>query len=131
MLNEICLRAKLAMYGGEVSCTIFRYIQTTDTCLTMRSHKFAPSISSPMGGKSRVGMNVASLQVLPMVISRSPRKHVLKATFQDSGKPGFQDGVIEALQSIAKVVPDGMLVFLPSYGMLNKLYSRWGENGML
>lgn len=69
------------------------------------------------------------MQVLPMVIARSPRNHELKATFQDSNTPRFQNGVIEALQSIAQVVPHGMLVFMPSYGMLNKLVQRWEENG--
>ena len=68
------------------------------------------------------------LQVLPMVIARSPRNHALKATFQDSNTARFQDGVIQALQSIAQVVPDGMLVFMPSYGMLNKLVSHWKES---
>jgi fanconi anemia group J protein len=66
-----------------------------------------------------------------MVISRSPKNHVLKATFVDSNQARFQDGVAQALQSIAQVVPDGMLVFMPSYGMLSKLYSRWQENGVL
>lgn len=68
------------------------------------------------------------VQVLPMVIAKSPSNHALKATFQDSNTARFQDGVIQALQSIAQVVPDGMLVFMPSYGMLNKLVNHWKES---
>ena len=69
------------------------------------------------------------MQVLPMAIAHSPARHLLKATFKESSTLKFQDGVGEALLEIARAVPDGMLVFMPSYGMLEKLTKRWKETG--
>lgn len=69
----------------------------------------------------------AGVQVLPMVLARSSSNYPFKATFHETNQPRFQDGVIDALTSMAKVVPDGMLVFMPSYGMLNKLVTRWEQ----
>ena len=66
-----------------------------------------------------------------MVVSRSSKNQPLKATYDMVQNPVFQDAVIETLISIAEVVPDGMLVFLPSYGILNKLVSRWERTSMV
>jgi Rad3-related DNA helicase len=64
-----------------------------------------------------------------MAIGKSPTNYAIKATFSNSGLEKFQDGVAHALQSIAACVPDGMLVFLPSYGMMDKLMTRWKASG--
>ena len=64
-----------------------------------------------------------------MAIKHSPRNGVLKATFQHSNTLTFQDGVGEALEQLACTVPDGLLMFLPSYGMMDKLAKRWKETG--
>ena len=64
-----------------------------------------------------------------MAVAHAPAGHILKATFQHSSEHKFQDGVGEALVALAGVVPDGMLVFMPSYGMMEKLARRWEETG--
>jgi fanconi anemia group J protein len=69
------------------------------------------------------------LQVLPMSIGRAPSKYALRATFQESANLKFQDGVCDTLEDLAGVVPDGMLVFMPSYGMMDKLLMRWKATG--
>ena len=69
------------------------------------------------------------LQVLPMAIAHSPGGELLKATFEHSSRDRFQDGVGDALLQLARVVPDGMLVFMPSYGMMDKLVKRWKDTG--
>lgn len=72
---------------------------------------------------------VRGLQVLAMSISRCPQNRMLKATYTESNTAAFQDGVGAALLNIARAVPDGMLVFLPSYTMMDKLCARWRVSG--
>lgn len=54
---------------------------------------------------------------------------LLCATFKNSSTFAFQDSVGESLRQLATIVPDGLLVFLPSYGMLDKLTTRWKDTG--
>ena len=49
----------------------------------------------------------------------------LQATFKGSGGTGFQDSVGACVLQAAGVIPDGMLVFLPSYSLLSRLTARW------
>jgi Rad3-related DNA helicase len=65
-----------------------------------------------------------------MAIARSPNNATLRATFQNSKDESFQDEVMNSLQHIAAVVPDGMLVFMPSYGFMNTLVQRWKRTRM-
>jgi Fanconi anemia group J protein len=70
------------------------------------------------------------MQVLCMAMAHSPDESVLRATFDKSSTFAFQDGVGCALLSLASSVPDGMLVFMPSYSMMNKLVKRWRDTGV-
>lgn len=54
-----------------------------------------------------------------------PDGGTLTATYKGAATAAFQDGVGQALLRVAATVPDGVLVFLPSYGMLDKLVARW------
>jgi Helicase C-terminal domain len=71
------------------------------------------------------------LQVLGMCIAHDPSGHALKATFHNSSTFRFQDGVGQSLLRLARIVPDGLLVFMPSYGMMAKLMERWQTTGTL
>jgi Rad3-related DNA helicase len=64
-----------------------------------------------------------------MVASRAPSNWVLEATSSDSNHHRLRDGVSQALHAIVQAVPDGMLVFVSSNGMLSKLYACWKQSG--
>lgn len=64
-----------------------------------------------------------------MTISRCPGDKLIKATYNASNTTTFQDSVGKTLLEIAHVVPDGMLVFMPSYTMMEKLRQRWNQTG--
>jgi fanconi anemia group J protein len=66
-----------------------------------------------------------------MAIAHSPDGKLLRATFDKSSTFAFQDGVGAAITSLASVVPDGMLLFMPSYSMMDRLIKRWKETGVL
>lgn len=65
------------------------------------------------------------LQVWAGSICAGPDNVKITATYEHSQKTEFQDSVGAAIAAIAGVVPDGLLVFLPSYVMLERLMERW------
>ncbi|KAJ1870564.1 hypothetical protein LPJ55_004561 [Coemansia sp. RSA 990] len=55
----------------------------------------------------------------------------MEAKYKTTDQLSFQDDMGEAIVSITKKCPDGMLVFAPSYALLNKLFARWELTGVL
>ena len=49
----------------------------------------------------------------------------LQATYKQADTTAFQDSVGHSVVEVCKVVPDGVLMFLPSYSMLDRLMTRW------
>lgn len=49
----------------------------------------------------------------------------LQATWRQTNKLEFQDSMGNSIVEVCKIVPHGVLMFLPSYSMLDKLTARW------
>ncbi|KAJ1899188.1 hypothetical protein LPJ66_002269 [Kickxella alabastrina] len=64
-----------------------------------------------------------------MAIECGPSGLVLEGKYSTVDTFSFQDDVGQALCSIAASSPDGMLVFVTSYALLNKLIARWRMTG--
>ena len=64
-------------------------------------------------------------QVWAGAIGKGPDGATLQATYKQANTNAFQDSIGRSAVEICKVVPDGVLLFLPSYGMLDKLMARW------
>lgn len=64
-------------------------------------------------------------QVLACALTRFPGGTAINATYRHVDLPDFQDSVGRALLEVARRVPDGVLLFLPSYALLDKLVARW------
>ncbi|KAJ2378617.1 hypothetical protein GGI05_006709, partial [Coemansia sp. RSA 2603] len=60
-----------------------------------------------------------------MSIMCGPAGTLLEAKYKTVDTVVFQDDVGASLCSIAASCPDGMLVFVSSYSLLNKLFMRW------
>lgn len=43
----------------------------------------------------------------------------------------FQDSLGGSVSAIASVVPDGLLVFFPSYSLMDRLFERWQVNALI
>ena len=65
------------------------------------------------------------MQVWAGSICAGPDRVKISATYEHSQKVEFQDSVGASIAAIAATVPDGLLVFLPSYSMLDRLMERW------
>ncbi|CAM9782664.1 unnamed protein product, partial [Phaeothamnion confervicola] len=55
----------------------------------------------------------------------------LSAKFSDQNGFAYQDALGAALMEYAEVVPGGVLVFFPSYGLMHKMARRWESTGLL
>lgn len=62
-------------------------------------------------------------------ISSGPSGHSLLANFQNSETYEFQDEVGAVVEHVCMTVPFGILCFLSSYKMLEKLVARWKQTG--
>lgn len=67
--------------------------------------------------------------MLGVCIARDPSDEPIVATYQFASTPKFRDSVGSSLLRLAHVVPDGLLVFLPSYSMMTQLVERWKHSG--
>jgi Fanconi anemia group J protein len=65
------------------------------------------------------------LQVMARVVSHGPDGRMLNATFREADKLEYQDSLGRLTLEVAQAVPDGVLLFLPSYSLMDKLRERW------
>jgi len=68
-------------------------------------------------------------QVWVGTVGTGPTGYSLNASYQNANTYGFQDEVGRLLLDICRTVPHGVLIFVPSYKMLNDLTERWKSNG--
>jgi fanconi anemia group J protein len=59
------------------------------------------------------------------VIGKSPKGTTIKANYESTDKVEFQDAVGDVLVLYSRIVPEGLLLFLPSYRLMHLLVNRW------
>lgn len=64
-------------------------------------------------------------QVWAGAIPAAPGGALLNATFKSAESFEFQDGLGRAVVSACEAIPDGVLLFVPSYQLMDKLVKRW------
>lgn len=69
-------------------------------------------------------------QLFVGVVGEGPGKVLFDATFRGSSSFAFQDALGNALVDYCKVIPGGVLVFFPSYRMMEQLQARWKASGV-
>lgn len=73
---------------------------------------------------------LASVQVWAGVVGAGPGGIPLQATYKNQGELGFQDAVGNVVLEAAGAIPNGLLVFMPSYSLLDRLLTRWKVGGL-
>ncbi|KAG2494184.1 hypothetical protein HYH03_007542 [Edaphochlamys debaryana] len=115
----------------------FRDLAGAAHSVVLTSGTLAPldSFASELGTEFHVRLEAPhvvdmSRQVWAGVVPRGPSGGVLSATFKESATFRFQDEAGEAIVRYCQVIPDGVLLFMPSYGLLDKLTTRWKATGL-
>nr|XP_021156104.1 Fanconi anemia group J protein isoform X1 [Columba livia]XP_021156105.1 Fanconi anemia group J protein isoform X1 [Columba livia]XP_021156106.1 Fanconi anemia group J protein isoform X1 [Columba livia] len=92
------------------------------------------SFSSELGVKFSIQLEanhiIRNSQVWVGTVGAGPNRRKLCATFQHTETFEFQDEVGALLLSVCQTVGQGILCFLPSYKLLDKLKDRWMHTGL-
>jgi hypothetical protein len=65
------------------------------------------------------------VQVFSRVVSHGLEGRRLRATYKEADQLEYQDSLGQLLLATASTVPDGLLLFLPSHALMEKLTKRW------
>ncbi|XP_053176881.1 Fanconi anemia group J protein [Scomber japonicus] len=125
-LSFWCLNPAVAF--SDLSGTVRSIVLTSGTLSPMGS------FSSELGVKFSIQLEanhvIKKSQVWVGTIGAGPQGRKLCATFQHAETFAFQDEVGALLLHVCQVVAKGVLCFLPSYKMLDKLRDRWINTGL-
>ncbi|XP_075049829.1 Fanconi anemia group J protein homolog [Mixophyes fleayi] len=125
-LNFWCLNPAVAF--SELSGDVRTIVLTSGTLSPMES------FSSELGAKFSIQLEanhvIHKSQVWVGTVGTGPKGRKLYATFQHTETFDFQDEIGELLLSVCQTVSHGVLCFLPSYKMLEKLKDRWLHTGL-
>ncbi|XP_073471356.1 Fanconi anemia group J protein [Aquarana catesbeiana] len=125
-LNFWCLNPAVAF--SDLSGNVRTIVLTSGTLSPMGS------FSSELGVKFCIQLEanhvIHKSQVWVGTVGAGPKGRKLCATFQHTETFDFQDEVGALLLSVCQTVSNGVLCFLPSYKMLEKLKDRWMHTGL-
>ena len=63
-------------------------------------------------------------------IGADSRRNSLKAVYNNTSRPQYQDALGNVLYRNIEKIPEGVLVFFPSYSLMDKVVSRWKDTGL-
>lgn len=125
-LSIHCLNA--AVCFRDISSKARSVIVTSGTLTPMSS--FAGELGTKFSvSKSLPHVIDVRRQLYIGVVGEGPRGERLEGTFQGAARFDFQDGLANGLIDYCKVIPGGVLVFFPSYRMMDQMRSRWKSCG--
>ncbi|XP_045539006.1 Fanconi anemia group J protein homolog isoform X2 [Papilio machaon] len=105
-------------------------------CIILASGTLTPLISLHSELGTDFPLQVSPNHVIPPdrvwigSLSTCPGGGRLECSARGAGETRVQDGVGAALRCVCRVTPHGVLCFLPSYTLMNKLVNRWKETGL-
>ncbi|XP_056905680.1 Fanconi anemia group J protein isoform X1 [Takifugu flavidus] len=125
-LSFWCLNPAVAF--SDLSNSLKSIVLTSGTLSPMGS------FSSELGVKFSIQLEanhvINKSQVWVGTVGAGPHGRKLCATFQHAETYTFQDEVGALLLHVCQVMAKGVLCFLPSYKMLDKLRDRWSNTGL-
>uniref|UniRef100_A0A673JUJ2 DNA 5'-3' helicase n=1 Tax=Sinocyclocheilus rhinocerous TaxID=307959 RepID=A0A673JUJ2_9TELE len=125
-LSFWCLNPAVAF--SDLSDSVRSIVLTSGTLSPMGS------FSSELGIKFSIQLEanhvISKSQVWVGTVGAGPQGRKLCATFQHAETFAFQDEVGALLLKVCHTVSRGVLCFLPSYKMLDKLRDRWINTGL-
>ncbi|XP_061574680.1 Fanconi anemia group J protein [Cololabis saira] len=125
-LSFWCLNPAVAF--SDLSGLVHSIVLTSGTLSPMGS------FSSELGVKFTIQLEanhvIKKSQVWVGTVGDGPQGRKLCATFQHAETFAFQDEVGALLLHVCQVMAKGVLCFLPSYKMLDKLRDRWTTTGL-
>lgn len=125
-LSFWCLNPAVAF--SDIKNNVHTLIVASGTLSPLSS--FQSELNTPFSTTLEANHVISKSQVWVGTIGRGPTGVTLNATYHNTETFQFQDEVGSLLLKICTVIPHGVLCFLPSYSMLDKLVARWQMTGL-
>ncbi|KAK3886088.1 hypothetical protein Pcinc_009742, partial [Petrolisthes cinctipes] len=125
-INFWCLNPGVAF--SCLASTVHSILLTSGTLSPMSS--FQSELGVPFKIQLEANHVINKNQVWVGSVSRGPREQLLQATYRHTETWEFQDELGQLVVNVCRVVRGGVLCFLPSYALLNKLLDRWQSTGV-
>ncbi|XP_023612591.1 Fanconi anemia group J protein isoform X1 [Myotis lucifugus] len=126
VLNFWCLNPAVAF--SDINGKVWTIVLTSGTLSPMKS--FSSELGVTFTIQLEANHVINNSQVWVGTIGSGPKGRNLCATFQHTETFEFQDEVGALLLSVCQIVGQGILCFLPSYKLLEKLKERWLSTGL-
>ena len=125
-INFCCLNPAVAF--GALASTANSIILTSGTLTPMTS--FVSELSCEFKYQAIANHVIKPDQVWIGLIGTGPTGVRIEASYRGMEQLSVQDEIGRVLVSVCEKVPDGVLCFLPSYSVMDKLKDRWDINGV-
>ncbi|KAF4319285.1 hypothetical protein BBI17_006633 [Phytophthora kernoviae] len=119
-----CLNAAVAF--SDIANEARSVILTSGTLSPMDSFAGELGVNFPIRLEANHVVNMRK-QVFIGSIMRGPGNVDLQSTYNNQQDPKYQDSMGQVLLQYSQSIPGGILMFFPSYSLLNKLSTRWKQ----
>lgn len=116
---------------------VFHELKTAARCIILTSGTLSPmqSFQSELGTQFPIALEanhvIKQQQCWVTSVGAGPTRVDLNGQYQNTNTYGFQDEMGHVLKNVCETVPYGVLCFMPSYQLMEKLYARWEVTGLL
>ncbi|XP_025422796.1 Fanconi anemia group J protein homolog isoform X2 [Sipha flava] len=116
---------------------VFHELTSTARCIILTSGTLSPmnSFQSELGSQFPITLEANHVikpdQCWVTSVNGGPNRVDLNCQYQNTGTYGFQDEMGLVLKNVCETVPYGVLCFMPSYVLMDKLFARWQITGLL
>lgn len=111
----------------------FADMQVRSILLTSGTLSPLGSFAEELGIRFRVRLEnphvIDKSQVWVGVVSKGPQGHALNSSYRTRSDINYRQDLGNAIVNFARIIPDGLLVFFPSYGLLKSSIDDWKTMG--
>ena len=127
-LNYWCFHAGVSM--KEIMAQGVRsLILTSGTLSPLES--FTSELDVPFPVTLQNPHVIGSSQIWAGIITKGPDGVELNSSYQKRSTSEYQNSLGNLLVNLSRSTPHGLLVFFPSYVLMDEMIKRWNENGIL
>ncbi|KAK4040575.1 hypothetical protein C8A01DRAFT_35439 [Parachaetomium inaequale] len=127
VLHFTCLDAAIA-----IKPVFDRFSSVVITSGTMSPLEMYPKmLDFPTVVQESYSMTLARRSFLPMIVTRGSDQAPISTSFQVRNEPSVVRNYGSLLTEFAKITPDGLVVFFPSYLYMESIISMWQGMGIL
>ena len=105
-------------------------------CIILTSGTLSPmsSFSAEMGIEFPVQLEnphvIQKHQVMVGILGRGPDNTLLSSTYENRSRNDYQSSLGNTIVNFAKIVPNGLLLFFPSYIVMEKCLDNWRNSNI-